>query len=539
MCAAVNGMTRGRRVTPGVSGEIWFVAALTLLAGFMRLLHLDAVPPGLHGDEALTGLDALRILRDGWIGPYVPSALGQPAGPLYWTALLFKIAGVSVSAMRLSMALLGVATIPAAYMAYRTMFNRRVACWGIVLLTGSHWHIFYSRTGFMLISHPLAEMACLFCLFAGLRSQRGVFFALGGVSLGAVVYSYNTFFLFVCAIGAFMLILIKDSQTRRTPQFHLSLTHAISFWGAFLLAALPMMMFAISTPKTFSGHFRINNIFHDAGYLRLQTSTSKLLFLGERLYQAWQVLLFPRGIDAVDGYGAQAILNPIMGGLLIAGVALLLVKFRDRRHQLLLIMLMTGALAVTFSIPWHGQYRRWVGAIPALFAIQAIALDRIMAVFQKRTWKAIAGAALLLLLGWGAVRDVNAYFAVTPSQAFIRWVYCTDLVQALRYVKEAGMTQQRIYFLAARWPFNYETRRFLIPEAFGEDRSQEYGRLDLHLNPNEASGLFLILSPYEYVIPELQAIYPDGTLYERRENGQFVFAAYQARCASVAECHHK
>ena len=527
MCAAVNGMTRDRGATPGIWGEIWCVAALTLLAGLMRLLHLDAVPPGLHGDEALTGLDALRILRDGWIGPYVPSALGQPAGPLYWTALIFNIAGVSVSALRLSMALLGVATIPASYMAYRTMFNRRVACWGIVLLTGSYWHIFYSRTGFMLISHPLAEMACLFCLFAGLRSRRGVFFALGGVSLGAVIYSYNTFFLFVCAIGVFMLLLIKDSQMSDVPQFHLSFTHFISFWGAFLLTALPMILFAASTPKIFSGHFRINNIFHDAAYLRLQTPASKLLFLGERFYHAWQVLFSPRGIDAVDGYGAQAILNPIMGGLLVAGVALLLFKLRDRRHQLLLIMLMTGAIAVTFSIPWHGQYRRWVGAIQALFAIQAIALDYIMAVFKKRRWRAIAGTALFLLVGWGAARDVNAYFTVTPSQAFIRWVYCTDLVQALRYVKEAGLTQQHIYFLAARWPFDYETRRFLLPEAFGENRSQEYGRLDLHLNPNEASGLFLIFSPYEYVIPELQAMYPDGTLYERREHGQFVFAAYQ------------
>src|SRR5260221_7213075 len=86
--------------------------AITALAALIRCVDLGSVPYGLHGDEALTGLDARRILAEGWIGPYVyPSGLGQPAGPLYFTALVFAVFGESVSTLRGSMAVFGVATV--------------------------------------------------------------------------------------------------------------------------------------------------------------------------------------------------------------------------------------------------------------------------------------------------------------------------------------------------------------------------------------------------------------------------------------------
>ena len=36
---------------------------ITLLAVFLRLYRLDALPPGLYHDEAYNGLDALALLR--------------------------------------------------------------------------------------------------------------------------------------------------------------------------------------------------------------------------------------------------------------------------------------------------------------------------------------------------------------------------------------------------------------------------------------------------------------------------------------------
>src|SRR5687768_12446094 len=148
--------------------DFFIVLGLTLLAAAVRIWRLDAVPPGLHGDEALTGLDALRIQREGWIGPYVGSALGQPTGPLYWTALVLRVFGDGVFNVRLAMALVGIATVPVAYFAVRQMFDRQVAVIAAALLAVMTWHLAFSRTAFMVISWPLMELVVIGLLFAAL-----------------------------------------------------------------------------------------------------------------------------------------------------------------------------------------------------------------------------------------------------------------------------------------------------------------------------------------------------------------------------------
>ena len=125
---------------------------LTIAAGVLRLYRVTELPGGLHGDEALTGLDALRVVREGWIGPYVGSALGQTTGPLYFTALVFALSKPTTFTLHLSMALFGIATVPAAYFLMRVGFGRWVALFAVIALTFSYWHLFYSRAAFMLIS---------------------------------------------------------------------------------------------------------------------------------------------------------------------------------------------------------------------------------------------------------------------------------------------------------------------------------------------------------------------------------------------------
>ena len=40
--------------------DVAIITSITLLAAVLRIWHLGAVPLGLHGDEAWTGLDARR-----------------------------------------------------------------------------------------------------------------------------------------------------------------------------------------------------------------------------------------------------------------------------------------------------------------------------------------------------------------------------------------------------------------------------------------------------------------------------------------------
>src|SRR5581483_2250847 len=146
--------------------DLALAVSLTALAAVIRIWHLGTVPLGLHGDEALTGIDAGRVLHEGWIGPYVISALGQPTGPLYFTALLFKFLPQDTFTIRLSAALFGAATIPLAYAAFALMFTRTVGAFAALFLAVMTWHLHLSRTGFMVTAWPFVEMLVLVALFA-------------------------------------------------------------------------------------------------------------------------------------------------------------------------------------------------------------------------------------------------------------------------------------------------------------------------------------------------------------------------------------
>ena len=77
--------------------ELWLVLALTAFAAVLRLWHLTTLPYGFHGDEANVSLDAERITKHGWIGPWSNLSLGYPIAVNYYMAAFVKFMGVGSS----------------------------------------------------------------------------------------------------------------------------------------------------------------------------------------------------------------------------------------------------------------------------------------------------------------------------------------------------------------------------------------------------------------------------------------------------------
>ena len=159
--------------------ELIAVLLLTAVAAFLRVYRLTEIPAGFHGDEAWTGIEGLRILKEGWIGPYTTSAMGQATGPFYLTALLIWLLDASRFSVRLSMGLFGIATIPAAHLLLRLGFGRWVALFGTTALTVSYWHLHFSRLGFGLISLAFVGTVAAVCLAVGDEVPMAVDLATG------------------------------------------------------------------------------------------------------------------------------------------------------------------------------------------------------------------------------------------------------------------------------------------------------------------------------------------------------------------------
>jgi hypothetical protein len=98
-----------------VTASPWFHLALIFaVAACFRLWQLDGIPPGLFGDEATDGLDALDVLA-GRGAVFFPANFGREGLHMWIVAAMFQLLGVTPLALRLPSALAGIGTVLATY----------------------------------------------------------------------------------------------------------------------------------------------------------------------------------------------------------------------------------------------------------------------------------------------------------------------------------------------------------------------------------------------------------------------------------------
>lgn len=109
----------------------------------------------------------------------------------YWQSLGVEVFGPGLLALRLPTAIIGALNIPAMYLLATTLFDRRSALAGALLLATFPPHIHFSRLGMNNIADPLIGMLLLAFLARGLLYRRSADFALFGVMLGLTQYFYE------------------------------------------------------------------------------------------------------------------------------------------------------------------------------------------------------------------------------------------------------------------------------------------------------------------------------------------------------------
>jgi 4-amino-4-deoxy-L-arabinose transferase-like glycosyltransferase len=561
-----RGLTSGRARPAGARGAWWesvqawvtanavdiaIVAAITALAGVLRLWHVGTIPLGLHGDEAWTGLDARRVVNEGWIGPYVPSALGQPTGPLYFTALLFKFMPDDTTTIRMSMALFGVAAVPAAYLAFATMFNRTVAAFAAVMLATMAWHLHLSRTGFMVASWTLFECLTLWLLFIGLQRRQWWWFVAAGVAHGLGAYSYNAYMLFVpVPFVAIAWAIARDPD--RTVRARTVVLGAIFALSA-LAVAMPLVRYILADMDRYEAHQRYVGLTHAQQWKDADTS-GRIELVWDRAKEWNRGLVYGGRPDYGDGLATQGhpVIQPVIYVLALVGLGMAVRHWRRPQYAVL--------IAAVLILPWgafltvnDGLFRRTLGLAPIAAVLAALPLA---AIWQRAwvldpRWRAPVCAGVLLVplfTGYDAVRQ---YFGPVQDTQVIGYVYPYQLDAASRYLRDDMPEGSYVYWYSDRWSFNYETRRFLAPDALGVDRSPKFRPLEpgatresqmadplsFSLDPalvdpaHREHAVFVFLDSYAERYQDVIAAHPGGQLIEQmrtRDGGrvEVLFRAY-------------
>ncbi len=200
-------MTTNRRL-------VWLlIIGVACVAIALRVYAIDRLPPGLFGDEAVEGLDALDVLA-GNLQIWFHAHLGREPIYVYLVALSYALFGVTPLATRLPALVAGLATIPATFWLVREwaseIFSReranRLAWLATALITISFWHIQMTRNAHRDTLLPLVEAIGYALLWRALRTRDWKIYASAGAVLGLAIYTYSP----GRFVGVFVAVFVVD-----------------------------------------------------------------------------------------------------------------------------------------------------------------------------------------------------------------------------------------------------------------------------------------------------------------------------------------
>ncbi len=516
------------RVSALTRSEVVLVCVFTVFAAVLRLWRLGTAPLGLHGDEAWTGLDAQRVLDEGWLGPYLISALGQPIGPVYWTAAVFAVLPDTTFVLRVSMAVFGIATIPLSYVTFRLMFDRTVAVFAAFLLAVMMWHLHLSRTAFMVQVAPFFELAVLCTLFLGLRRNNILLVGMSGVLAGLGVYTYNSYILFLPV----PLVAIAWTYWRSTHdgnRIGLGIIAVSLFVTSAIIAAIPMIQYINDNTFDWRIHQKVVNI-TDQPVWEDASIADKAELLVDRAWEWQKGLVFGGRSDLGDGLATDnhPPVEPVVYALALVGLGMAFWRWKKPEYAVL--------IAACVLLPWgailtiqDGLFRRTLGLAPFIAVLAAIPLAALwrMAIDRRfALWPALA-FLVLLVPAFVAVKTTWQYFVPVQDSFAVRYVFPFEMDAASRHM--ATLPDGRIvYFYSDRWRASYETRRFLAPNVVAIDRSFEFGpeTEDLDLSADGSRDVtFVFLGRYLDVADTVIESHPGAVETISIRDGEVLFRA--------------
>jgi len=175
------------------------VIAIAIIAGAaLRVARLDAVPPGLHPDEAVEGYDAYSILKTGrdHRGHFLPLAMESFSDyrmPLFQYSLVPLVAafGLKTSIIRLGAALWGLLDLIAVTGIALLTLGTPGAAAASLLYAFSPWHLAFSRQAIETSAASATVSLAILGFFLWLKYRDARWLIASAVFFGLSTYTYS------------------------------------------------------------------------------------------------------------------------------------------------------------------------------------------------------------------------------------------------------------------------------------------------------------------------------------------------------------
>lgn len=513
------------------------LAAIVLVGLLVRTWDLGDLPISLHGDEAATGLDAARILDDGWIGVYTPSALGQPAVPFYATALSVAALGHTMFALRVVSAIAGALAVYVVFRVATPRFGVRVGLIAAAVLALLNWHLHYTRLAFGVAWWPLVTLLAVGAIDRALRRDaegrtanvggvRGSW-ALAGFCTVIGVYVYNAHWSVVGALA--MIVAILTLFGKADGGIAGRLGRLGTFVGASVITLVPMLLYMLGG-NGYSHHFRQFSVRSTPEWLDASLFGKAELVLRGYL-TSWSRILVQPHPDLADGSGIIRPVPIVFALAFLLGALVLVVRHRHALAAVVVVLCLALPLGPAMTI--DGTVRRDVAMAPLLALVIGVGLSFIWERLPfgdsgRQAWllRTAVVAGLVVLVGGFSTWQ---YFDSYRNDPRHQWTFSGELAGPIEAMNEHGVDAE-VNLYSRRHSIRYETIKFLAPDVTGRDRLPPFVEAnEENIEPHpDANGpqLFVLIGPDTTLITPLRDRYPDGEVVADWASGGIAYNAF-------------
>jgi len=486
--------------------EIGLVLLIVSLALSLRVFRLEQVPPGLHTDETVYGLEAAEIAETG-SRPLWSDRLagGRATGHAYAVAAFFKVLGVEPFPLRLVSAIAGALTVLALYLFVREAFNVRAALCSGFLLAVSRWHLHYSRIGWEIILAPMAGIAALYFLFRALRTNNPWWYAASGAALAAGMYTYASYRMIPFAFAVLLAVILLNYRLDWLRRHWLGL-------GVFAIVAIvvvfPMGKWAWQNQDRFNSRFEAVSVFE---------TEEPWETLGENIGRQLAVVNYRGPPFPHQNVASKPLAVAPYAVLFALGLGLIAARFWQPRETAVILFIAAGVASVALTVPHETPHaHRAIMAAPMVALVAGVFLSEASSALARvlpGVTKVAAAALAFALLAWIAWGEMDIYFNEWATDQLAYADFVGDATLVGRSVEEQSETSD-VYVSSFFYHFPQQSRIEFI--AYQEREHYQQLNTARHIPASSSiRDVTYILQPGERILlPFLYAIYPDGVLEE-------------------------